>query len=150
MRRLLKLLLTCAAAGILVYLWLPENSFTGNHPKESKARSSSFAAGPRDAQTWGNPASLPDHFARHGTDFGARDANEYTRMASEFLRRAKIEGLPAKVDRDGVLRVFDPQSGAFGAYNRDGTTKTFFKPRSRGYFDRQPGQPIDLRTWRRE
>ena len=69
-------------------------------------------------------------------------------MATEFLRRARTEGLPAKLDADGVLRVFDPQSGAFGAYNRDGTTRTFFKPGNRAYFERQPGRSINPRTWR--
>ena len=69
-------------------------------------------------------------------------------MASQFLQRARTEGLPAKVDDSGDLRVFDPRSGAFGAYNRAGKTKTFFKPNSYGYFDRQPGRLIDLRTLR--
>jgi pyocin large subunit-like protein len=69
-------------------------------------------------------------------------------MAWEFLQRAKTEGLPAKQDETGVLRVFDPGSGAFAAYNRDQTTKTFFKPGSRDYFARQPGHSIDLKTWR--
>ena len=49
---------------------------------------------------------------------------------------------------DGVLRVFDPQTSLFAAYNRDGTTKTFFRCRGQDYFDRQPGQPVkpsDLR-----
>ena len=97
-------------------------------------------------RTWGNPASLPDHFARHGADFGARDAQEYAAMAAQFLQRAKADGLPAKVDDRGTLRVFDPVSGAFGAYNRNGKTKTFFKPGSRGYFDRQPGRLVNLKT----
>ena len=69
-------------------------------------------------------------------------------MAAEFFRRGQAEGLPAKVDDAGTIRIFDSQSGAFGAYNRDGTTKTFFKPGSNGYFERQPGRRIDLRTWR--
>ena len=69
-------------------------------------------------------------------------------MASAFLQRARVEGLPAKVDSSGVLRVFDPRSGAFAAYNRNGTTKTFFKPGSPGYFDRQPGRPVNLKTWK--
>lgn len=146
MRRLFRLLLTGAAGGILLYfLWLG-HSVTRSYPHESKARSSSFPAAPRAVQSWGNPASLPDHFARHGADFAAHDAEEYARMASEFLQRARTEDLPAKVDDGGVLRVFDPRSGAFGAYNRDGTTKTFFKPGSRGYFERQPGQLVNLRT----
>ena len=148
MRGLFRLLLTSAIAGLLLYLWLGEKGVSKTDPKESKAHSSSFSAAARAAQSWGNPASLPDHFARHGADFGARNADDYARMATEFLQRAKAEGLPAKVDGSGVLRVFDPRSGAFGAYNRNGTTKTFFKPGSRGYFERQPGRLVNLRTWR--
>lgn len=95
-------------------------------------------------QSWGNPASLPDHFARHGRDFGATSPEDYAQKALEFLQQAKQEGFPAKLDVDGTLRVFDPKSGAFAAYNRNGTTKTFFKPGRSGYFERQPGKSIDL------
>lgn len=97
---------------------------------------------PPTRQTWGNAASLPDHYARHGRDFNARDADEYARLAWEFLQRARSEHLPMKVDEDGVIRVFDPATRSFAAYNRDGTTKTFFKPESRDYFERQPGKPV--------
>ena len=100
------------------------------------------------SRTWGNPRSLRDHFERHGRDFTAKNPDDYARMAAQFLRRAKAEGLPAKVDDAGTIRVFDPATGAFGAYNRDGTTKTFFKPGSNGYFDRQPGRRVDLKSWR--
>lgn len=95
--------------------------------------------------SWGNPSSLPDHFARHGHDFGATSPEDYARQAAEFLQRAKTEGLPAKRTPDGVLRVFDPKTGAFAAYNRNGTTKTFFKPGRPGYFEHQPGSAVDLR-----
>jgi hypothetical protein len=94
---------------------------------------------PPTRETWGHVPSLPDHFERHGRDFNAKDADEYARMAWDFKQRAKAEGLPTKVDSDGVIRIYDPKSGAFGAYNPNGTTKTFFKPNSRDYFDRQPG-----------
>jgi pyocin large subunit-like protein len=97
---------------------------------------------------WGYAASLPDHFARHGGDFGAKNADDYARMSWEFLQRAKAEGLPAKQDEDGVLRVFDPGTGTFAAYNRNGTTKTFFKPGGHGYFERQPGREVNLTTWK--
>jgi pyocin large subunit-like protein len=59
-----------------------------------------------------------------------------------------VEGYPAKLDSERVLRIFDPRSGTFGAYNPDGTTKTFFKPGNARYFDRQPGRPINLKTGR--
>ena len=97
---------------------------------------------PPTRETWGNVASLPDHFARHGADFHAKDADEYARMAWEFGQRSKQGGLLVKVDDDGTRRVFDPKSGAFAAFNRDGTTKTFFKPNSRDYFTRQPGRAL--------
>ena len=97
---------------------------------------------PPTRETWGHLPSLPDHFERHGHDFNARDADDYARMAWEFRQRAKAEGLPTKIDSEGVTRIYDPKSGAFGAYNRNGTTKTFFKPNSRDYFDRQPGELV--------
>lgn len=103
---------------------------------------------PPARETWGNYATLRDHFERHGRDVGARTADEYAALAWQFLERAKFEGLPMKQDDSGVLRVFDPKTRAFAAYNRNGTTRTFFKPQSRDYFDRQPGQPLttsDLR-----
>jgi pyocin large subunit-like protein len=103
---------------------------------------------PPTRKIWANWASLPDHFARHGADFHAQDADDYARMSWEFLQRAKADGLPAKVDEENVLRVFDPKSGAFASYNRDGTTKTFFKPGGRDYFERQPGKTVNLKTWK--
>ena len=97
-------------------------------------------------RSWGNLASLPDHFARHGRDFGARNADEYALLAYQFLHRATVEPYRAKIDSQRVLRIYDPRTGSFGAYNPDGTTKTFFKPGRAGYFDRQPGREIDLRN----
>jgi hypothetical protein len=110
------------------------------------AASALKTAAPSARETWGNVASLQDHYDRHGPDFNARNPEDYARMAWEFLQRAKSTGLPAKLDDDGVLRVFDPKTRAFAAYNKDGTTKTFFKARSRDYFDRQPGRSIDLKA----
>ena len=100
---------------------------------------------PPTRETWGTMGSLPDHFARHGADFNAKDADDYARLAWEFLQRARSEGLPMKVDEDGVLRVFDPKTRAFASYNRDDKTKTFFKTQSRDYFERQPGRLLSPR-----
>jgi pyocin large subunit-like protein len=82
---------------------------------------------------------LQRHFRDHDADFGAKNADEYAEMASDFLQRAQREGLPTKIDSNGVIRVYDPQSNTFGALNPDGTTRTFFKPTSATYWDRQPG-----------
>jgi hypothetical protein len=140
-------------------VWLATNAFTttgavkppapgiAQAGNESAAKTTAKLKAPPARKIWANWASLPDHFARHGGDFHARDAEDYARLSWEFLQRAKAEGLPAKADADGVLRVFDPKSGAFGAYNSDGTTKTFFKPDSRDYFERQPGRAVNLKAW---
>ncbi len=103
------------------------------------------AQAPPSRTSWGSPKTLADHFARHGRDFGARDAEDYARQAWEFRQRAIREGLPAKRDSDGVVRVYDPRTRAFAAYNRDGTTRTYFKPGRRDYFNDQPGRTIDLK-----
>jgi uncharacterized protein RhaS with RHS repeats len=93
-------------------------------------------------RTWGNPKTLEDHFARHGGDFGATSAEEYAQQASDFLVRAQAEGLPTKIDAEGVIRVYDPERNIFGAFNPNGTTRTFFSPSSPSYFDRQPGNMV--------
>ncbi len=89
---------------------------------------------------WGNPSTLQDHFDRHGADFGATDPEDYALAAHAlYLARGDFQ---VKND-NGTLRVYDADTGAFGAYNRDGTTKTFFKPDDgQAYFDRQPGKLV--------
>src|SRR5450432_132145 len=134
MRFLFKSFACLALAAFVAHTWISGHAPVG---RGSASRTGTAQIAPSVARTWGDLASLPDHFARHGAQFGARNAEDYARLAAQFLQRAKAEGLPAKIDYSGVVRVFDPRSGTFGAYNPDGTTKTFFKPGSPGYFDRQ-------------
>jgi len=136
-------------------VWLATNEFTtsgtatktpATETKPATPVKSPASTAPPTRKIWGNMASLQDHFDRHGGDFGAKNPDDYARQAWDFLQRAKTDGLPAKVDEEGVLRVFDPKTGAFASYNRDGTAKTFFKPGSRDYFERQPGRPTNLKS----
>ena len=96
---------------------------------------------------WGAMGSLQDHFERHGPDFASKDPDDYAGQAWEFRERARQAGLPAKVDEDGVVRLFDPRTRAFAAFNRDGTAKTYFKPQNGAYFERQPGRLVDFKKW---
>jgi hypothetical protein len=100
---------------------------------------------PPTKATWGSLRTLQDHFDRHGGDFRAKDPDDYAAQAWKFLRRAKAGELRAKLDESGVLRVYEPDTRAFAAYNRDGTTKTYFKPGRRDYFDDQPGTEATTR-----
>jgi hypothetical protein len=109
------------------------------------------AAGSMDlpaSETWGDPETLAEHFASHGPDFDAATADEYAQGASSFFQRALREDLPTKIDpKTGVIRIFDPDSNTFGAYNTSGTTRTFFTPdpavngypTNWDYWDSQPG-----------
>lgn len=142
-------------------LWIAnQGNLFGGDPdsKSSRAKASPSIAKPNSTntpspalsppparKTWGKLSTLQDHFDRHGKDFDAKDPDDYAAQAWLFLQRAKSEGLPAKRDSSGVLRVYDPKSRAFAAYNRNGTTKTYFKPRRRDYFEDQPGESVDLR-----
>jgi len=88
---------------------------------------------------WGNLHTLEDHFARHGPALLSQSAEHYARQAHVFY--LEREGRQVKTDIDGAIRVYDAETNTFGAYNADGTTRTFFKPSAgQAYFDRQPGQ----------
>jgi hypothetical protein len=99
------------------------------------------------SESWSGPASLTKHFEKHGADFGSVSEDEYASQASAFLQLSQAEGMPTKIDSTGVIRIYDPKSNSFGAFNADGTTRTFFKPnmqlRGRGtnwdYWIGQPG-----------
>jgi len=140
-RQGVRIVLLFILLGVSWYFGKPQNSAVSG-----PAPTTSVSASAR--QTWGHPETLPDHFARHGPDFGARTPDEYAAQAHAFLQRARTSGLAAKRDRNGELRIYDPATDTFGAYNADGTTKTFFKPGNPSYFDHQPGDRVDLRTAR--
>jgi len=88
---------------------------------------------------WGNIHTLQDHFDRHGAAFDARDAEDYARQAHGFY--VSRDQYQVKTDTNGTVRIYDAVTNTFGAYNADGTTRTYFKPSNgQAYFDRQPGQ----------
>jgi pyocin large subunit-like protein len=91
-------------------------------------------------------ASLQDHFDRHGADFKATSPDDYAAKAWIFREQAVAQKLPMKLD-GATVRVMNLRTLAFGAYNRDGTTKTYFRPRDASYWDRQPGEPITTPPW---
>jgi pyocin large subunit-like protein len=79
-----------------------------------------------------------EHFAKHGAEFGRISQQEYL-LRAQALRDAPAGGqILEAVTPDGIVSRFDRHSGAFGAYNRDGTIRTFFIPNAgERYFHRQ-------------
>ncbi|MGD0130653.1 MAG: hypothetical protein ABSE57_01360 [Bryobacteraceae bacterium] len=89
-------------------------------------------------------AQLDEHFAKHGAEFGAISKAEYLRRAQE-LRDTPPGGPILEVRRPkGEFSRFDRRHGYFGAYNPDGTIRTFFVPNNgERYFQRQARRPYD-------
>lgn len=79
-------------------------------------------------QTWGNIDTLDDHLDRHGGDFGVNTSRGYAKRANDFLLNSEQQGLPTKIDGEGVKRIYDSKTNTLGSYNPNGTTRTFFKP----------------------
>src|SRR5581483_4526443 len=81
---------------------------------------------------------LDEHYQKHGAEFGNITENEYLRLAQE-LRDASAGGPILEARRpDGEFSRFDRRHGYFGAYNPDGTIRTFFIPNAgESYFRRQ-------------
>jgi len=84
-------------------------------------------------------ARLEEHYQKHGAEFGRITVDEYLQRA-QALRDATVGGNVLEVVRptDGVVSRFDRASGAFLAFDADGTIRTFFKPNDgEAYFRRQ-------------
>ncbi|MGH3624105.1 MAG: hypothetical protein ACRDQ5_20315 [Sciscionella sp.] len=98
-----------------------------------------------DATDFRSDQSAAKHYSKHGSDFGATSQQEYTQGARDFLRSAEENNSPARVDADGRIRVYDPQTNTFGVYDSDGTIVSYYKPTSPDYWERNSdswGQPV--------
>jgi pyocin large subunit-like protein len=99
-----------------------------------------YASGPG----YRSRAQLDEHYAKHGAEFGHLSEAEYLRLAQE-LRDAPVGGPILEARRpDGEFTRFDRRHGYFGAYNPDGTIRTFFVPNDGvRYFERQARRRYD-------
>ena len=85
-----------------------------------------------------------EHYAKHGREFGHISQPEYLHRA-QALRDAPPGGpILEAIKPGGIITRFDKRTGAFGAYNHDGTIRTFFIPNAgERYFRRQATRPND-------
>jgi pyocin large subunit-like protein len=65
--------------------------------------------------------------------------------SQDFLKNSGSEGIKININLDdGTVRLYEPSTNSFGAYNPDATTKTFFKPTSPTYWERQSLEGVDM------
>jgi pyocin large subunit-like protein len=102
----------------------------------AEARESADKA--RDNIGFVDPRRLDEHYEKHGAEFGRITKQDYLRQA-QLLRDAEAGGPVLQTVRaDGVTTRYDRQTGAFIAFNRNGTIRTFFKPHDgERYYRRQ-------------
>ena len=84
------------------------------------------------------PELLTEHYRKHSGEFGDITREEYLHRA-QSLRDTRPGGPVLELTRrDRVIVRFDRASGAFLAFDPDGTIRTFFKPRQgEVYFQRE-------------
>ena len=109
--------------------------------KDPASQVKSFPSPTRDARTeigFASHERLIEHYRKHGPEFGSITLDEYLRRA-QSLRDSAVGGNVLEVVRsDGVITRFDRATGAFIAFNSDGTIRTFFRPNAgEAYFRRQ-------------
>ncbi len=81
---------------------------------------------------------LDEHYAKHGQEFGNITKRQYLDLAQALRDEPKGGNILQAVRADGVITRFDRSHGYFGAYNADGTIRTFFIPNNgESYFRRQ-------------
>lgn len=81
---------------------------------------------------------LEDHFEKHGRDFGAITEQQYLQMAQQLREAHPGKNILISKRPGGAFAKFDVKHGYFGAYDADGTIRTFFIPTDGiRYFNRQ-------------
>lgn len=88
--------------------------------------------------------AFDEHYAKHGREFGNISQSEYLQMA-QALRDSPVGGPILEARKPGgIVTRFDRRNSSFGAYNPDGTIRTFFIPNDgERYFRRQATRPND-------
>lgn len=144
-----RLLLAALAAVAIFAYWSQTAERGGRHVALEQAEARQ-PAGQQDTrrqdadQGWGagigfaDARHLEEHFEKHGSEFGRITRQDYLRQA-QLLRDARVGGPVLETIRaDRVTTRFDRLTGAFIAFNPNGTIRTFFKPNDgERYFRRQ-------------
>jgi hypothetical protein len=144
----LRLMLVLLAAGAFFAYWIQ------SAPRSARTTAPGATASvdtrevgrldPGGHRSWGasvgfaDSRRLEEHYEKHGSEFGHVTKLDYLHQA-QLLRDATVGGpVLETVRQDGVATRFDRETGAFIAFNPDGTIRTFFKPNDgERYFRRQ-------------
>jgi pyocin large subunit-like protein len=136
-------LITAALAALSIFLYWNHAMERGQRLAVGSVAPTAEARERAEAWEWENigfvdARRLDEHYEKHGAEFGRITKQDYLRQA-QLLRDSAVGGPVLETVRaDGVTTRFDRQTGAFIAFNRNGTIRTFFKPHDgERYYRRQ-------------
>jgi hypothetical protein len=133
-------LIVAALAALSIFLYWSHGTERGQRLSASDVAAPAAEARERDHDNIGfvDQRRLDEHYAKHGAEFGRITRQDYLHQA-QLLRDAAVGGPVLQTVRaDGVTTRYDRQTGAFIAFNRNGTIRTFFKPHDgERYYRRQ-------------
>jgi hypothetical protein len=133
-------LIVAALAALSIFLYWSHGTERGQRLGASDVAAPAAEARERDHDNIGfvDQRRLDEHYAKHGAEFGRITRQDYLHQA-QLLRDAAVGGPVLQTVRaDGVTTRYDRQTGAFIAFNRNGTIRTFFKPHDgERYYRRQ-------------
>ena len=82
-------------------------------------------------------ANAFEHYEKHGDDFDFPNAKQYAEGAKDFMNNPPPGSL-SKTRGNGDLLRYDPSTNTFGAQDKNGDMRTFFKPSGgASYWERQ-------------
>jgi len=126
------------AAAVITLLPRPVHHAPRPAVTMSRALPSSQPAAARPQVGFRSRERLVEHYRKHGREFGRIDMDRYLSLAQELRDRPAGGMILEAVRGDGVIVRYDKTSGAFIAFDRDGTIRTFFRPnRGDAYFRSQ-------------
>lgn len=131
----LRRLLMAALAAVAIFAYWIHTAERGGRPLVPDTASVQTSAG---SVGFVDSRRLEEHYEKHGAAFGEVTKQDYLRQA-QLLRDAKVGGPVLETVRaDRVTTRFDRETGAFIAFNPNGTIRTFFKPNDgERYYRRQ-------------
>ncbi len=138
-----RLLVAALAAVAIFFYWSHANERADRRTVRETAAADVHETAP-SSRSWGasvgfvDQRRLAEHYEKHGAEFGNITRQDYLHQA-QLLRDAQVGGPVLQTVRgDGVTTRFDRETGAFIAFNRNGTIRTFFKPNDgERYYRRQ-------------
>ena len=96
--------------------------------KEGESAAQSVTEWPTENGGFSSKDQFQEHFADHGTDFGAQTPAEYAQQANDFLNGELGSDVLETMRPNGDIVRYNPITNEFGVAKADGTIRTYFSP----------------------